>query len=330
MYDYFVLQLRMSREHLHVELPVWITVYTLDNGTSWFRIRNVDLVENTVGMTNSSNTSSSRNSTLAIPDNLKVYDPGGAAMFCVVVLLVYTISVVLFMLKIVKRKIGAKLTEENRNVTDYIQKVPALKDKTARENFKRLKISIISELKRQDSVGNRSLLIPTEYSSYISRSLSSTESSPYAVSIERREGLATTGLLMAANSMLSTPITPSPSIFDSELSTPEETSININNIYRSPSYSLHTPNDDIRSNVRFTFPDASDHNTEISSVGINPMTPSSALTAAYQFKPRPYNFQRQGSARSSTSRPCVVFPTINTEHSIDECVQQGELYRHRH
>ena len=304
----------MSRDYLHVQLPMWINVQTVDNKTSWSRIVSVDLVEQPESQTTDAITTA--NGTAPVVQKSRIYDPDGAALFCVVVLSVYAISIVLFMLTIVKRKVGTKLNDENSDVTDYLMKVPALKDKAARENFKKLKISIISELKRQDSVGSSSVLIPAEYSSYFSSSISSVEGSPYPGRGRRGgRGLATTGLLMAANSMLSAPGTPAISDIESEPPSPAGTSINTYYSPMTPDDGNITP----RSTVRFTFPPGPTMDTNST---YSPDSPSSPMTPpptpAHDSTPGPSNIRRHGSARSSTSRPCVVFPNArrNTLPSV--------------
>ena len=77
------------------------------------------------------------------------YDAKGAGLFTVVVIAVYCISIVLFIASFIKRKKGITVeADENNTVTQYLTQVPDLKEKTAREHFKKLKMGIIEKVEK--------------------------------------------------------------------------------------------------------------------------------------------------------------------------------------
>ena len=88
------------------------------------------------------------------------YDGRGAGMFTIVVIAVYCFSIVLFIASFIKKKKGITVeAEENNTVTQYLTQVPVLKEKTAREHFKKLKMGIIerveSDNESKSSFSNR-------------------------------------------------------------------------------------------------------------------------------------------------------------------------------
>ena len=87
------------------------------------------------------------------------YDAKGAGLFTVVVISVYCISIVLFIASFIKRKKGITVeAEENNTVTQYLTQVPDLKEKTAREHFRKLKMGIIEKVEKgveNDKFSNR-------------------------------------------------------------------------------------------------------------------------------------------------------------------------------
>ena len=104
---------------------------------------------------------SEKNGTEVKPTMLP-YDAKGAGLFTVVVIAVYCISIVLFIASFIKRKKGITVeADENNTVTQYLTQVPDLKEKTAREHFKKLKMGIIEkvekgvESEREINEGNR-------------------------------------------------------------------------------------------------------------------------------------------------------------------------------
>ncbi len=82
------------------------------------------------------------------------YDYKGAGMFCVVVIAVYALSIVLLIMSFVKKKTAVYNGEigenETNSVVQYLIKIPDLKEKTARDNFRKLKNSIIDIVERSD------------------------------------------------------------------------------------------------------------------------------------------------------------------------------------
>ncbi len=80
------------------------------------------------------------------------YDYKGAGMFCVVVIAVYALSIVLLIMSLVKSKksvLNGEIDEnETNSVVQYLIKIPDLKEKTARDNFRKLKNSIIDIVER--------------------------------------------------------------------------------------------------------------------------------------------------------------------------------------
>ena len=77
------------------------------------------------------------------------YDAKGAGLFTVVVIAVYCISIVLFIASFIKRKKGITVeADEYNTVTQYLTQVPDLKEKTAREHFKKLKMGIIEKVQK--------------------------------------------------------------------------------------------------------------------------------------------------------------------------------------
>lgn len=79
------------------------------------------------------------------------YDYHGAMLFSVLVITVYAISIVLLIASFIKKKQVLVSMEESKNVNQYLIQVSDLKEKTARENFKKLKRSIIEAVERSDS-----------------------------------------------------------------------------------------------------------------------------------------------------------------------------------
>lgn len=80
-------------------------------------------------------------------DPNEAYDGKGAGLFIILVISVYALSIVLFIASFITKKsgVGESLNEES-TVTTYLHKVGDLKEKTAREHFKKLKMSIISKV----------------------------------------------------------------------------------------------------------------------------------------------------------------------------------------
>ena len=77
------------------------------------------------------------------------YDAKGAGLFTVVVIAVYCISIVLFIASFIKKKKGITAeADEHNSVTQYLTQVSDLKEKTAREHFKKLKMGIIEKVER--------------------------------------------------------------------------------------------------------------------------------------------------------------------------------------
>ena len=91
---------------------------------------------------------SEKNGTEVKPTKMP-YDAKGAGLFTVVVIAVYCISIVLFIASFIKRKKGITVeADENNTVTQYLTQVPDLKEKTAREHFKKLKMGIIEKVEK--------------------------------------------------------------------------------------------------------------------------------------------------------------------------------------
>ena len=76
------------------------------------------------------------------------YDAKGAGLFTVVVIAVYCISIVLFIASFIKRKKGVTVEADENTVTQYLTQVADLKEKTAREHFKKLKMGIIEKVEK--------------------------------------------------------------------------------------------------------------------------------------------------------------------------------------
>ena len=78
------------------------------------------------------------------------YDAKGAMIFSIVVITVYGISIVLFIASLITRKkdIIDDEAEENNTVTQYLTQVAELKEKTARDHFRKLKMGIKEKMER--------------------------------------------------------------------------------------------------------------------------------------------------------------------------------------
>lgn len=79
------------------------------------------------------------------------YDYQGAMLFSVLVISVYALSIVLLIASFIKKKQVLVSVEESKNVNQYLIQVSDLKEKTARENFKKLKRSIIEAVEKSNS-----------------------------------------------------------------------------------------------------------------------------------------------------------------------------------
>ena len=89
------------------------------------------------------------NATSQVDPTEAPYDGKGAGLFTVVVITVYGISIVLFIASFIKRKKGIIIeAEESNTVNNYLTQVPDLKEKTAREHFKKLKMGIMEKVER--------------------------------------------------------------------------------------------------------------------------------------------------------------------------------------
>ncbi len=89
------------------------------------------------------------NATSQVDPTEEPYDGKGAGLFTVVVITVYGISIVLFIASFIKRKKGIIIeAEESNTVNNYLTQVPDLKEKTAREHFKKLKMGIMEKVER--------------------------------------------------------------------------------------------------------------------------------------------------------------------------------------
>ena len=128
-------------------LPVTLTLFDkLTNSTyrGTLLLRNLEEKDTT-------NKSRASNSSLA--EDLDPYDSRGAGLFIILVISVYALSIVLFIVSFIKKNATVNESLEENTVNTYLQKVGDLKEKTVREHFKKLKMSIIDQV---DS-GNRAV-----------------------------------------------------------------------------------------------------------------------------------------------------------------------------
>jgi len=90
---------------------------------------------------------------------MEYYDHYGAGMFIVLVIVVYALSIVLLIASFIKKKQCSNCSSEEvivehhdeKNVNAYLLEIQNLKDITARNAFRKLKVQVIKEIEKADS-----------------------------------------------------------------------------------------------------------------------------------------------------------------------------------
>ena len=119
-------------------LPVTLTLFDKVTNNTY---KGTLLLKNLNGLENESQNAS------AIPEEEgEDYDGKGAGLFIILVVSVYALSIVLFIASFITKKANVGEAFEENTVNAYLHKVGDLKEKTARDHFKKLKMSITSKM----------------------------------------------------------------------------------------------------------------------------------------------------------------------------------------